>query len=578
MINIYDANTSNFDNNGLTSLNEAISCTSTQELNKTQTLELEYPIDKQGKFLHLKGLNIIKAGGQLYRIPLQSNIQANGNTVKVTANHIFYDLNNDFNDDVRADNKSVHDALVIAIAINPKFSVGTCSDLGLNTAYFVGESPTTSIYDKILARWGGELECDNFEVSIKDRIGTNTSILIAYGKNVQGFEQTLDWSQLATRIKLVGKDGARIDLVNSGSSYITSPRVSNYPFTITKEVKFENIEDATELKNAGLALWGIADLPNCNFKVTFADLAKTTEYKDFKSMLVLKMGDTVIIRHKIFNCDLSARVIKIVKNEITDKIESLELGQFKSNIANTFYTIDKQIQYVENSVVETKETVKELSTTVFQNDEEIRLQALAIDDVEGRVDSAELKITATAITNTVRSSTEYINDLGAKVTAEQSSIIAQTAANVKIGFNGIDDNIVMDSSGLAINNGALTVKNGDNVVIIDGLHNMHKILASGTIVMSLAEGERSKLMDVAHNLGYSPCNMAYMVNDNGDVSALPLTSYSTDTTMTGPLVVLGVTRCWVNSTRMQFYVLRPSGWTPATSFTIRYYLYKEVAI
>jgi len=171
-----------------------------------------------------------------------------------------------------------------------------------------------------------------------------------------------------------------------------------------------------------------------------------------------------------------------------------------------------------------------------------------------------------------------MDDLGEKVTAEQSSIIAQTAANVKIGFNGIDDNVVIDDTGLTINNGALTLKNSGGTVIIDGLHNMHKILLSGTITMELAEGERSKIVNIDHNLGYSPCNSAYMVNDLGYVSALPLTSYSSDTSTTGPLIALGVTRCWVSDSKIEFYTLRPSGWTPATSFTIRYYLYKEVAI
>ncbi|MFA6867451.1 MAG: phage tail spike protein, partial [Clostridia bacterium] len=417
MINIYDANTTDFGNNGLAVLNEAKLCVSTYEMNKTRSLELVYPVDKRGKYLNIAGLNIIRAGGQLYRIPLQNNMQSDGCTVTVTANHIFNDLNNDFNEDTRAENKSVEDALKIAIAVNPKFSVGTCDNLGLNTAYFVSESPTEGIYNKILLRWKGELECNNFIVSVKSRLGKDTGRLIRYGKDIDGFTQHLDWSNVATRIKVTGKDGAKIDLVNGGSSYLISPLVNNYPFIITKEIKFEEIEDATELKNAGLALWGIIDKPTVNYTINFVDLSKTTEYAQFKKLLVLEMGDSVIIRHKIFEVDLTARVIKIKKNEITGVIESIELGQFKDNLSNRFNQMDNNTAYNQAAIVETKSDLATTKTTVFQNEEKIRLQAISIDDVDGRVDEAYLEITAEAIMSKVSSSQTYMDDLGEKVTA-----------------------------------------------------------------------------------------------------------------------------------------------------------------
>jgi len=450
VINIYDANTTDFGNNGLAVLNEAKLCVSTYEMNKTRSLELEYPIDKRGKYLNIVGLNIIRAGGQLYRIPLQNNIQSDGCTVTVTANHIFYDLNNDFNEDTRAENKSVTDALKIAIAINPKFGVGTCDNLGLNTAYFVSESPTAGIYNKILPLWKGELDCNNFIISVKSRLGKDTGRLISYGKDIDGFTQHLDWSNVATRIKVTGKDGAKIDLVNGGSSYLVSPLVNNYPFIITKEIKFDQIEDATELKNAGLALWGTIDKPTVNYTINFIDLSKTIEYAKFKDLLFWEMGDSVIIRHKIFKVDLTARVIKIKKNEITGVIEEIELGQFKDNISDRFNQMDSNIAYNQAAIVETKADLATTKTTVFQNEEEIRLSAIAVDDLTGRVDDAELLITAKAITSTVRTSQEYIDDLGEKITEEQSSTIAQTAANVKIGFNKISNIVNVDELGITV--------------------------------------------------------------------------------------------------------------------------------
>ena len=375
MINVYKNNETDFTHNGIKVIdNISKGCYVTQEINGDYSLEIETFKDDGGKSECLDGLNIIKADGQLFRIPFIANDQK-GLSKKITAQHIFYDLANDFNDDTRATNKSVEDALKIAVAVNPKFSVLTCDNLGLNNANFIEESPTSDIYDKILSRWGGELYRDNYNLAIKQRLGEDTGRLISYGKDIVGFTQTLDYSTLATRILLKGKDGLTIDLVNGGSKYLTSPKVGDYPFVITKKVEFTDIEDATELKNKGLSLWGTLDIPSANYKINLVDVQGTEEYKQFAQLQELKLGDTIIVKHKIFKVNLLARVIKIKKNILTNKIEEIELGQFKNNIASHFKLMSDKISYAENGVQETKEDLVETKTTVFQNSEQINLKA-----------------------------------------------------------------------------------------------------------------------------------------------------------------------------------------------------------
>jgi len=460
IITIYDSKCVDFNNNGLAVLSDAISCTITEELNKDYSLELEYPVDTQNKYLNIQGLNIIKAGdkGQFFRIPIQENIQNNGSSVKVSASHIFYDLNNDYIEDSRAENKSVHDALQIALSVNPLFTVGACSDLGPSTAYFVSESPTSSIYNKIISRWGGELYRDNYTVAIKNRIGADNGISVSYGKNLMGLVQRLDYSKLATRIKPIGKDGITIESVNGGSKYLISPIAGDYPNIITKEVKFDNIADVTELKNSGLGLWGYIDKVICNYSVNFADLSKTEEYKEFKDLLKLSLGDTVTIKHKTFNVSITARVIKLKTNIITNEITEMELGQFKNTTAINSVIVDKKIQNNETKIVEVKAAVVVVTADVVKNTADIVttnnaivLQATAVHSLDDRVASAELKITPEAITSTVTNSTTYINAMGQKITATQASTIAQTPSNVMIGFNGISNVIDIDSTGLQVN-------------------------------------------------------------------------------------------------------------------------------
>lgn len=70
------------------------SCTSRHELNGRWDITLTHKIDKLGKWEYLKFENILKIGGQLFRIDnQQTQIDYDKELITVHANHIFYDLN-----------------------------------------------------------------------------------------------------------------------------------------------------------------------------------------------------------------------------------------------------------------------------------------------------------------------------------------------------------------------------------------------------------------------------------------------------------------------------------------------------
>lgn len=447
MITVYDSKETDFTHNGLAVLADCTSCIITEEINGRLELDLTHPIDPRGKYKFLTGFNIIKADGQLFRIDVPENIQESGTSVKIHALHIFYDNNYGFIEDRRAEVKTASEALAIALQDNPRATVGECDVAGTNTAYFVKNNPTESVFS-IQDRWGGELLRDNFSVALKNKIGSNNGVLVAFGKNIQGFSQRPDFTGVATRIMPTGKDGCTIDLVNGGSKYLDSPLINNpaYPFVITREVKFPDLDDATALKNAGLALWGTIDIPATNYTVKFVELRKTEEYALLKELETVKIGDTVIVRHKVFLVDLLAEVILTKKDVLLDKLIEIQLGNFRDNLGKT---INNQNAAITATNVEVAAT----NTRVTQTNDAIVLQATRIGDVEGDLNAAELKITPEAITSTVTSSETYTNDLGQKITAEQGSTIAQTAANVEIGFNGISDVVDIDSTGIKVSHG-----------------------------------------------------------------------------------------------------------------------------
>jgi phage minor structural protein len=467
LINIYDSKETNFSNNGLCILDPIVkSAIITEEINGQYILDIEVTKDTKEKYKYINEFCIIKADGQLFRLYNLSNLQDRGITIRATLHHIYKDVDTDFLDDISITNGTVCNALE-SVILDSRFTILPTDIASTATINFVKDKPLNAIFKTILPTFGGELIRDNFNIGIVSKIGKETGLSIEYSKNITGFEQTLDYSEIVTRMMPTGKDGATIDLINGGSKWITSPRINNYFKTFSSEVTFDNLEDATELKVAGEALWDTIDLPKVNYKVNFVELERTEQYKYFYEYLNFKgleLGDSVIIKHKVFNTNLTARVIKIVRDGLTGKTLEIELGEFRDNIFNAFDKIDYKIASVGSKLEETK---KALYTKVTQTDERITLEATRIDEAQ-----AQLSIQA--------------DQISTKVTAGQvSSIITQSATEVAFAFNEVARNVVVISEqGLTVNNGGITINGGS----FTSPHISGGTISAGTIIACEFQG------------------------------------------------------------------------------------------
>jgi len=141
----------------------------------------------------------------------------------------------------------------------------------------------------------------------------------------------------------------------------------------------------------------------------------------------------------------------------------------------------------------------------------------------------------------------------------------------------IDGSTRIDGSGVEISNGALKVTNTNSQVVIDGKYNMHKIVSSGVINITMEAGQYQKTATVTHNLGYIPANLCFIQSDNGFVWNFPFMTYINFSAVNG-LTINELGRAWANSTLLEFVFIRPQDLTPAKTYKVRYYIYKEVAI
>lgn len=353
MINIFDSKCVNFNNNGLVVLGDCISALVPEELNGLFELELEYMLDVKGKWKYLLEGNIIKADGQLFRIYHKFK---NLTSIKINARHIFYDLLDNFLEDVRPTGLSGEGALDWVLThtqYSHRFtSMGDVG--GSNTQYYVRKNPIEAIMgqDGIINTWGGELVRDNFTIKLLGQRGLDRGVLVAYGKNIQGIEETLDMDGICTRLMPVGKDALLLT-----EKYIDSQYINNFSHPKIKIKEFTDIEDQVTLRAAATKyiLDNKIDIPQFNYKIDFLELSKTEEYKNYAILQTVYMGDTVTIKHNKLNINLKAKVIKITKNILTKRIEKIELGSFKPNLATT---IGSSIQEVKTDIANTKSSLQ----------------------------------------------------------------------------------------------------------------------------------------------------------------------------------------------------------------------------
>ncbi len=333
MLTIYSKNTTSFSNLGLGVLKDFTTNPKiTEVLNAEYNLEFEYAIDGWLSE-YLVEENIIKADGQPFRIwNVQKSTEGN---IKILAKHIFFDLEKNFLLDTAPTNTNAQGALnwILEHTEHPTLfdASGDCDTI--TTARYVRMDPIKAIYsadNALLKRFGGELELDEYSITIHKKRGSNNGLTIIHRKNLSGAELQVDFSTVATRILPQGKNGLLLP-----EKFVDSPLLSNYFAPLYKKEEFEiGVDEETpeeeaieQLRDAAKALFDKEiDRPTISLAVDFIELSKTEEYKNYSSLETAHLGDTVTVILKQLNLNYETRIVKTVYDCLQQRIVELELG------------------------------------------------------------------------------------------------------------------------------------------------------------------------------------------------------------------------------------------------------------
>lgn len=354
MIQLYNPTNTDYTHNG----DMTLLPTSAQVhviLNGAWEATLEHPIDADGRWKHITEDAVIKMpsfnGEQLFRIK-QTEKKDSG--VSAVLEPIFYDSMDDcFLTDARPTNKNGQEALALMTAPNSKYS-GRSNIKKASTAYYEYKNLMEAINgdddNSFINRWGGEILFDNFSVIINNRAGGDYGVELRYGKNIpqDGLTETVDTREVVTRIYPKAYNGHKL----SGNGYVDSSLINSYPTIRTATMSFEDVklaEDASEddAENGVIICadqtaldkaltdkckeqfeLGL-DKPKISISADMVLLSDTEDYKDYKVLETVSLGDTIHCRHNRLDIVTDARAIELTYDSLSKKVADVVLGDFQ---------------------------------------------------------------------------------------------------------------------------------------------------------------------------------------------------------------------------------------------------------
>lgn len=349
MIEVYVKGNEDYGSNGDMTLTPT-TCEVELTVEGVAELTLEHPIDDLGRWEYLVTDNVIAAPTpyskkQFFRIYDYTKTETE---VTAYARHIFYDSAGEMLVDVRPTDKTGQEALDIILSgtkYKAKTNIKTRS-----TAYYIRKNIMEAIggddENSFINRWGGERMYDNFTVIINDRLGGDYGACAEFGRNMTGIEADISIDDVVTRIIPESYNGYTLE---GEEPWVDSPLIGNYANPRVAVIKFEDVkllEDCQEGEEGFSTLELLReelkrrcekeyenglDKPKVNYKVDLVEIADTDDYKDYKKLTTIGIGDDVLTRDRKLKINVTARCIRLVYDCIEEENKEVELGNYIEN-------------------------------------------------------------------------------------------------------------------------------------------------------------------------------------------------------------------------------------------------------
>lgn len=351
---LYESTRTQFNDNGIGILSDAVSCFVTEERNGRFELVLNYPVDGI-HYKEIKQRSIIAAKAhadgniqpfRVYRITKPLN-----GMVSIYAEHISYDLSGVAVSPFTAGSAAaaLQGIKTNSVIENP-FEFWTDKS---TTAEMAVKTPASAravlggVAGSVLDTYGGEYEWDGYTVKLHNERGQNRGVSIRYGKNLVDLEQEENCAAVYTAVVPFWAD-------SEGNSTMLTEKIvrvsGTFDFERVLTLDLSNEFDAqptqeelrsraqSYIKNNNIGV------PKISLTVSFVPLEQTEEYKDKAFLEKVLLCDTVNVVFEKLGVSATAKVVKTVFDVLLNRYKTVELGDTQSNLADTLVKQDQAIK------------------------------------------------------------------------------------------------------------------------------------------------------------------------------------------------------------------------------------------
>lgn len=619
MIMVYSPLNTNFEENGDYPIEPYVAKLDSGEINEWATIELEIPLDDLGVWENIVDDCIISCPTPWNEKELFRVWSKEKNT---TEGYLLVEAHQLIRDSIDTIAKDLTNSDVTIVATGQTNGQGAITKL-LSGTKFTGHSNISTMdsvrWDKksiteallsddensFVTRWGGELHCANFDIYMNSKIGINNGVRIAYGKNLKSMKEKIDMYPLVTRIIPEGANGLRLTGL---TPWVDSVNINKYANIHEKSVKFDIKVKENEADTEGFATEEEAreelirlsnlmftdqhvDTPTINIKTSMVDIRNTTEYKGYEGLENINKGDTIICQHAIYGVDTVARCISYTWNILTNEMIDIQIGDVTENyfnqqsdmaikVANLFNpngsVNSNNLEGIINALQVKFRALKNIAQTQH-------VRAILFEDLDSNSPTFGAMCIGTmgfeiASTRNAENTDWDFRTFGTGKGFDAGEINVGILSAILI--QSLDGKVKMDlsqSGKVEINGGALVVKNNNAEVVIDGQYNMHKILVTGTVFITIPANVTSYIWTLAHGLTYKPCSNVY-IDADGAGFTVPLPYFRLATVSEDAFGMAFVSRFGCDTTNLRISFDRKRPYLVEETLLFRYYIYKEVAI
>lgn len=337
-------------NNGLGVLTDCLECMITEERNGIYELEMKYPASG----LHSKELierRIIKAkpnytdDPQLFRIYKITKV-LNG-SFTIYARHISYDLSG-----YPISNGSANSCVLACDLLQDNangWTIDTDKEVVADFTIYEPSSIRSWFGGKegsFLDVFGtGEWKYNNFTCSFLQHRGINRGVTVKYAKNLLSLNQDKDSSNVITAVIAYWKDSqdGTVIISDTKTTSVTLDVPNVYVLDCSSD--FQNTPTKAQLNDKALNYINNHETAFAkeNIKLDFLQIGQLKDRVD--------LCDIVTINYEDFGISGTAKCITTTWDVLKDRYDSIEIGEPKTNIADTIISVQKTSQ---NAITQTQ--------------------------------------------------------------------------------------------------------------------------------------------------------------------------------------------------------------------------------